>query len=66
MPDLRAALGVGSAVGGSPRCVLLVGMASHVTLLAVVVFLLALVARLVAAVSTPAGKQEPGHVPLCS
>lgn len=66
MPDLRAALGVRSAVGGSPRCVWLVGMASHATLLAVVVFLLAVVARLVAAVSTPAGKWDPGHAPVCS
>jgi hypothetical protein len=58
VPDLRALLGVRSAEGGRPRLVWLVGMASHVTLLAVVTLRLAVVARLLAAVSTPAGHHK--------
>jgi hypothetical protein len=37
-------------------------MASHVTLLAVVELPLAVVAKLVAAVSTPAGQQQKTHI----
>lgn len=55
-PDLREARGVFRPAGRRPMPAWLVGMASQVTEL--VLFLLVVLARLVAAVSTPAALQQ--------